>query len=177
MSRVGLKPVEIVSGTDVTINGLNFEVKGPKGTLSLTLPENVNVEKTDTQIIFSPANDSTDAKAKWGLARSLVNNLILGVTNGFSKTLEINGVGYRAAVKGKNLELALGYSHPVIFAIPAGIEIKCPNQTTIEISGADKQLVGQVAADIRQWRKPEPYKGKGIKYSDEIVRRKEGKKK
>ena len=177
MSRTGQKPVEILSGVDVSINGNEVKAKGPKGNLSLSLPEGVNVVIKDKNIVFSPANDSIQNKAFWGLSRSLVNNMVIGVSTGFTKTLEINGVGYRAAVKGKNLEMALGYSHPVIFPIPEGIDIKCPNQTTIDISGADKQLVGQVAADIRKWRKPEPYKGKGIKYSTEIVRRKEGKKK
>jgi large subunit ribosomal protein L6 len=177
MSRTGQTPVEIVSGVEITINGLDIQAKGAKGTLSTKISEQVNIEKKENQLIFTPANDSTEAKALWGTSRSLVNNIVIGVSTGFSKILELNGVGYRAAIKGKNLEMALGYSHPVIFDIPEGIEIKCPNQTTIEISGADKQSVGQVAADIRKWRKPEPYKGKGIKYSDEIVRRKEGKKK
>ncbi len=177
MSRIGQKPVEILSGVDVTINGREVIAKGPKGSLSVTLPEEVNAVINENTVVVTPANDTPVANAQWGLNRSLIDNIVVGVSQGFSKTLEITGVGYRAAVAGKKLEMALGYSHPVIFEIPEDIEIKCPNPTTIEISGADKQKIGQIAADIRKWRKPEPYKGKGIRYAGEYVRRKEGKKK
>ena len=177
MSRIGKAPVEIVSGVDVKINGTEITVKGTKGSLTQIIPENVFFEIKDKQVLFTPANDSMQAKAMWGLARSLVSNMVEGVSKGFSKTLEINGVGYRAQMKGKTLVLNLGYSHQIDFESPEGIEIKCTKPTEIVISGFDKQKVGQVAAVIRSYRKPEPYKGKGIKYSDEIIRRKEGKKK
>lgn len=177
MSRIGAIPVAIADGVDVKIDGRTVEVKGSKGTLSITLPSGVSAEVKDKEVVVTPANDSNEAKAMWGLGRSLINNMVEGVSNGFTKKLEVNGVGYRAQVQGKKLVLALGFSHDVNYDIPEGIEIKCPKPTEIEISGADKQLVGQVAAEIRRYRKPEPYKGKGVKYEGEYIRRKEGKKK
>ncbi|MEQ1639670.1 MAG: 50S ribosomal protein L6, partial [Novosphingobium sp.] len=160
---------EIADGT--------LTVKGPKGTLSLNLREEISYSVDGDAIVVKPANDTKTARAFWGMQRTLVDNLMTGVTEGYTKVLEITGVGYRANSQGKNLKLQLGYSHDVDFAIPEGIEIKTPDNTTIEISGIDKQKVGQVAAEIRRWRKPEPYKGKGIKYRGEYIFRKEGKKK
>lgn len=177
MSRIGKKPVEIPSGVTATIEGGELSVKGPKGTLALQLREEISYTVEGEGILVKPANDSKAARAFWGMQRTLVQNLVTGVTDGFTKVLEITGVGYRANVQGKNLKLQLGYSHDVDFAIPEGIEIKTPDNTTVEISGIDKQKVGQVAAEIRRWRKPEPYKGKGIKYRGEYIFRKEGKKK
>lgn len=183
MSRIGQKPIKIASGVDVKINGQTLIVKGSKGELKKEFPVDVSVKITDGSVVVSPANDTQRARAMWGLSRALIAGMVEGVSNGFTIKLEINGVGYRAAVQGKTLQLALGFSHPVDFQIPEGITIKTPKPTEIEISGADKQKVGQVAANIRKWKKPEPYKGKGIKYSSiydkpgEIVRRKEGKKK
>jgi large subunit ribosomal protein L6 len=152
-------------------------VKGPKGTLTLQLAEDISYEVQDGGIQVKPANDSKRARAFWGMQRTLVQNLVTGVTDGFTKKLLISGVGYRASSQGKKLKLQLGYSHDVDIDVPEGIEIKTPDQTTVEISGIDKQKVGQIAAEIRRWRKPEPYKGKGIKYDGEYVFRKEGKKK
>ena len=177
MSRIGKKPVEIPSGVTATIEGGQLSVKGPKGTLALQLREEISYSVEGDGILVKPANDSKQARAFWGMQRTLVQNLVTGVTDGFTKVLEITGVGYRAAAQGKNLKLQLGYSHDVDFAIPEGIEIKTPDNTTVEITGIDKQKVGQVAAEIRRWRKPEPYKGKGIKYRGEYIFRKEGKKK
>ena len=177
MSRIGKKPVEIPSGVTATIEGGQLSVKGPKGTLELQLREEISYYVGEDGILVKPANDSKQARAFWGMQRTLVQNLVTGVTDGFTKVLEITGVGYRANAQGKNLKLQLGYSHDVDFAIPEGIEIKTPDNTTVEISGIDKQKVGQVAAEIRRWRKPEPYKGKGIKYRGEYIFRKEGKKK
>jgi large subunit ribosomal protein L6 len=177
MSRVGKRPVAIPSGVTANIEGGNLTVKGPKGTLSMGLADSIRYEVEDGRISVQPANDTKQARAFWGMQRTLVENLVTGVTQGFSKTLEITGVGYRATAQGKNLKLQLGYSHDVDFAVPEGIEIKTPDNTTVEISGIDKQKVGQVAAEIRRWRKPEPYKGKGIKYRGEYIFRKEGKKK
>ena len=177
MSRIGKKPVTVPGGvTATTENGL-LSVKGAKGTLSMPMSDLVTYTVGDGTISVAPANDSKAARAYWGMQRTLVQNLVTGVTEGFSKTLEITGVGYRAASQGKVLKLQLGYSHDVNFDIPEGIEIKTPDNTTVEISGIDKQKVGQVAAEIRRWRKPEPYKGKGIKYRGEFIFRKEGKKK
>jgi len=152
-------------------------VKGPKGTLTLTMREEISYTMDGSAILVKPANDTKAARAFWGMQRTLVDNLVTGVTEGYTKTLNITGVGYRAAAQGKNLKLQLGYSHDVDFAIPDGIDIKTPDNTTVLISGIDKQKVGQVAAEIRRWRKPEPYKGKGIKYAGEFIFRKEGKKK
>ncbi len=177
MSRIGKRPVSIPSGVSAEIANGTLTVKGPKGTLSLSMRDEISYTVDGDAISVKPANDSKSARAFWGMQRTLVDNLITGVTDGYTKVLEITGVGYRANSQGKNLKLQLGYSHDVDFAIPEGIEIKTPDNTTIEISGIDKQQVGQVAAEIRRWRKPEPYKGKGIKYRGEYIFRKEGKKK
>jgi large subunit ribosomal protein L6 len=177
MSRTGKKPVAVPAGVTAAIEGGQLSVKGPKGTLSLPLADEVTYSIEDGVIAVKPANDSKRARAFWGMQRTLVANLITGVTEGYTKKLLITGVGYRADAKGKVLNLKLGYSHDVDFPVPEGIEIKTPDNTTVEISGIDKQMVGQVAAEIRRWRKPEPYKGKGIKYAGEFIFRKEGKKK
>ena len=177
MSRIGKKPVSVPAGVTTSIDGRTLSVKGPKGTLSLQMREEISYEIENDGITVKPANDTKQARAFWGMQRTLVQNLITGVTDGFTKKLLITGVGYRAASQGKVLKLQLGYSHDVNYDIPEGIEIKTPDQTTVEISGIDKQKVGQVAAEIRRWRKPEPYKGKGIKYDGEFIFRKEGKKK
>ena len=177
MSRIGKKPVAVPSGVTAAIADGALTVKGPKGTLTLSLADDVTYKVEDGSISVQPANDTKRARAFWGMQRTLVQNLVTGVTEGYTKVLEITGVGYRASSQGKNLKLQLGYSHDVDFAVPEGIEIKTPDNTTIEISGIDKQKVGQVAAEIRRWRKPEPYKGKGIKYRGEFIFRKEGKKK
>ncbi|WP_097090708.1 50S ribosomal protein L6 [Novosphingobium sp. Chol11] len=177
MSRTGKKPVTVPSGVTAAIEGGQLSVKGPKGTLSLPLADEVTYSIEDGSIAVKPANDSKRARAFWGMQRTLIANLITGVTEGYTKKLLITGVGYRANAQGKTLKLQLGYSHDVDFAVPEGIEIKTPDNTTVEISGIDKQKVGQVAAEIRRWRKPEPYKGKGIKYAGEFIFRKEGKKK
>ncbi len=177
MSRIGKKPVSVPSGVTATMENGTLSVKGPKGTLSLTMRDEISYSVEDGAIAVKPANDSKAAKAFWGMQRTLVQNLVTGVTDGFSKTLEITGVGYRAAAQGKKLKLQLGYSHDVDLEVPEGLEVKTPDQTTVEISGSDKQKVGQFAAEIRRWRKPEPYKGKGIKYRGEFIFRKEGKKK
>lgn len=177
MSRIGKKPVALPDGVSAEIEGSELSVKGPKGTLTMGLADDIDYKVEDGEILVTPANDTKRAKSFWGMQRTLVSNLVEGVTEGFSKTLEINGVGYRAQVQGKTLKLQLGYSHDVDYDIPEGIEIKTPDQTTVEISGIDKQQVGHVAAEIRKWRKPEPYKGKGIKYRGEYIFRKEGKKK
>ncbi len=177
MSRVGQKPVTIPEGTEIQIVDQLVRAKGKLGERSVTLPREVEVVQEDNLILIKPRSETKRARAMWGTSQSIVTNLVTGVTDGYSKTLEITGVGYRAAVQGKTLNLQLGYSHDVNFPIPEGIEIKCENQTTIEVSGADKQAVGQVAAEIRAFRKPEPYKGKGIRYRGEQILRKEGKKK
>ena len=177
MSRIGKKPVTIPSGVTAQIENGTLSVKGPKGTLTMGLSELVSYNLDDGGISVQPANDSQAARAHWGMQRTLVSNLVEGVTEGFSKTLEITGVGYRANAQGKKLKLQLGYSHDVDLDVPEGLEVKTPDQTTVVISGIDKQSVGQFAAEIRRWRKPEPYKGKGIKYRGEYVFRKEGKKK
>ena len=177
MSRIGKVPVAIPAGVTAEIADGVLSVKGPKGTLTLSLRSEISYTLEDGRILVRPANDSKAARAFWGMQRTLVNNLVTGVTEGYTKVLEITGVGYRANAQGKNLKLQLGYSHDVDFAVPEGIEIKTPDNTTVEITGIDKQKVGQVAAEIRRWRKPEPYKGKGIKYRGEYIFRKEGKKK
>lgn len=177
MSRIGKKPVAIPSGVTADIANGVLTVKGPKGTLTLSLVDEITYAVEDGTISVKPANDTKRARAFWGMQRTLVSNLVTGVTQGYTKILDITGVGYRANAQGKNLKLQLGYSHDVDFAVPEGIEIKTPDNTTVEISGIDKQKVGQVAAEIRRWRKPEPYKGKGIKYRGEFIFRKEGKKK
>jgi len=177
MSRIGKRPVAIPDGVTAAIENGSLVVKGPKGTLSMGTSELVSYNVEDGAISIKPANDSQAARAHWGMQRTLVSNLVEGVTQGFSKTLNITGVGYRAQAQGKKLKLQLGYSHDVDLDVPEGLEVKTPDQVTIEVSGIDKQAVGQFAAEIRRWRKPEPYKGKGIKYQGEYVFRKEGKKK
>ncbi len=177
MSRIGKKPIALPAGVSAELAEGELRVKGPKGLLSAALLEGLDYRIEDGQILIRPANDSKRARAFWGMGRTMAANLVAGVTEGFTKVLEISGVGYRAAVQGRQLKLQLGYSHDVLFDIPEGITIKTPEPTTVEISGIDKQQVGQVAAEIRRWRKPEPYKGKGIKYRGEFIFRKEGKKK
>jgi large subunit ribosomal protein L6 len=177
MSRIGKKPVAIPSGVTASIDGGVLNVKGPKGLLSLTMREEINYTLEDGGITVVPANDTKRARAFWGMQRTLVQNLVTGVSDGFTKKLLITGVGYRADSKGRVLNLKLGYSHDVNIDVPEGLEVKTPDNTTVEISGSDKQKVGQLAAEIRRWRKPEPYKGKGIKYAGEFIFRKEGKKK
>lgn len=177
MSRIGKKPVTIPSGVTATIDGGQLSVKGPKGTLAMSLRDEISYTIEGDDILVKPGNETKQARAFWGMQRTMVQNLVTGVTEGFTKVLEITGVGYRAAAQGKTLKLQLGFSHDVDFPVPDGIEIKTPDNTTVEISGIDKQKVGQVAAEIRRWRKPEPYKGKGIKYRGEYIFRKEGKKK
>ncbi|MEJ2123475.1 MAG: 50S ribosomal protein L6 [Alphaproteobacteria bacterium] len=177
MSRIGKKPVPVPSGVTATINGQHVSVKGPKGELSLTMIDDVSVKMGESGIEVTPRDDSKRARSMWGMSRTLVENLIEGVSKGFSKTLEITGVGYRAAMKGKDLQLQLGYSHDLVYQVPEGIQVACTKPTEIVVSGIDKAKVGQVAAEIRNYRKPEPYKGKGVKYAGEYIFRKEGKKK
>ena len=177
MSRIGKRAVAVPSGITANVEGQTVKIKGPKGMLSVVLPDDVAVKLDGGQIKVDPRAETKRARAQWGTSRTLVANLISGVTKGFERRLEISGVGYRAAVQGKNLQIALGYSHDVIFPIPEGITIATPRPVEIVISGSDRQKVGQVAAEIREYRPPEPYKGKGIKYSDERIFRKEGKKK
>ncbi len=177
MSRTGKKPVAPVSGVTVTINGRTVSAKGPKGELSLQLMDNVSVEQGNDGLVVGPANDSRDARAAWGTTRALIQNMVTGVSAGFEKKLAIQGVGYRAALQGKDVKLSLGFSHEVIYEAPKGITLAVPAPTEIVVSGIDKQQVGQVAAEIRGWRPPEPYKGKGVRYAGEQVFRKEGKKK
>ncbi len=178
MSRIGKRPVPVPAGVTANLEGSTLSVKGPKGTLSMSVMDDlVRTAVEDGQITVQPVNDSQRSRAAWGMQRTNVLNLVTGVTEGFTKVLEITGVGYRAAAQGKNLRLQLGYSHDVNFPVPEGVDIKTPDANTVEISGIDKQKVGQVAAEIRRWRKPEPYKGKGIKYRGEFIFRKEGKKK
>ncbi|SEJ25753.1 LSU ribosomal protein L6P [Sphingomonas sp. OV641] len=177
MSRIGKKAVPVPAGVTATVSGNQLSVKGPKGALSLTMSDLITYDIQSDGISVQPANDSKQARSFWGMQRTLVQNLVTGVTEGFTKKLVITGVGYRASAQGRKLKLQLGYSHDVDIDVPEGIEVKTPDQTTVEISGADKQKVGQLAAEIRRWRKPEPYKGKGIKYDGEFIFRKEGKKK
>jgi large subunit ribosomal protein L6 len=177
MSRIGKRPVPLPAGVTATTEGQILSVKGPKGTLTLNMRDEISYDISDDGISVQPANATKQARAFWGMQRTLVQNLVTGVSEGFTKVLEITGVGYRAAAQGKNLRLQLGYSHDVNVAVPDGLEVKTPDQTTVEISGIDRQKVGQLAAEIRRWRKPEPYKGKGIKYRGEYIFRKEGKKK
>lgn len=176
MSRVGKKPIVVPSGVEVTINGNVVTVKGPKGTLTKEFNSELTIKKENNEIVIERPNDLPAVRAIHGTTRALINNMVVGVSEGFRKTLNLVGVGYRAAAKGKGLELALGYSHPVIIDEVAGITFTVDKNTTIHIDGIEKDVVGQVAADIRAKRAPEPYKGKGVKYSDEVVRRKEGKK-
>jgi large subunit ribosomal protein L6 len=177
MSRIGKKPVSVPAGVTASIDAGTLSVKGPKGTLSLKMRDEISYTVEGSDIVVKPANDTKQARAFWGMQRTLVQNLITGVTDGFSKKLLITGVGYRAAANGRKLKLQLGYSHDVDLDVPEGVDVKTPDATTVEISGNDKQAVGQFAAEIRRWRKPEPYKGKGIKYAGEFIFRKEGKKK
>jgi large subunit ribosomal protein L6 len=177
MSRVGKKPVAVPSGVTASIDGQMVKMKGTKGELSFVVPEEVLVALENGAVAVSPRDESKTARAKWGMARAQVANLVEGVSKGFEKRLEINGVGYRAAVAGKVLKLSLGYSHDIDYEIPAGVTITTPRPTEVVVAGIDKQKVGQTAAEIREYRAPEPYKGKGVKYSDEFIFRKEGKKK
>ncbi len=177
MSRVGKKPVAVPSGVTATVTGQTVKMKGAKGELSFLVPEEVTVAMENGAVQVNPRDESKTARAKWGMSRAQVQSLIDGVTKGFEKKLEVNGVGYRAQVAGKALKLSLGYSHDIDYAIPAGITITTPKPTEIVIAGIDKQKVGQTAAEIREYRGPEPYKGKGVKYADEFIFRKEGKKK
>jgi large subunit ribosomal protein L6 len=178
MSRIGKKPVELPSGVTASVSGQTVQVKGPKGTRSFTATDDVTITIDGSEIKVTPRGSSKRARQQWGMSRSMVANLVTGVTTGFRKDLEISGVGYRATMNGPTtLKLALGYSHDVNFAVPAGVTVTAPKQTEITVEGIDPQLVGQVAANIREWRGPEPYKGKGIKYKGEFIFRKEGKKK
>ena len=177
MSRVGKHPVAVPSGVEVQMSGQTLSAKGNLGTLRLVVSNEVTASIADGAVTIAPKNDTKHARAMWGTTRALVNNMVTGVATGFSVTLEINGVGYRAAVQGSSLNLQLGYSHEIAYPIPGDIHIVCERPTLIRVSGADRQRVGQIAAEIRAYRPPEPYKGKGIKYSTETVRRKEGKKK
>ncbi|MEF3048467.1 50S ribosomal protein L6 [Pseudotabrizicola sp. L79] len=177
MSRIGKKPVELVKGVSATISGQTIEVKGPKGTRSFTATDDVTITVENDAVKVAPRGTSKRARQQWGMARSMVENLVTGVTTGFKKELEIQGVGYRAAMAGNVLKLSLGYSHEVNFDVPKGVTVAVPKQTEIVVEGIDQQLVGQVAANIREWRQPEPYKGKGIRYKGEYIFRKEGKKK
>ncbi len=177
MSRIGKRAIAVPSGITANIEGQTVRVKGPKGALQVVLHDDVEVKLESGQIKVAPRAETKRARSQWGTSRTLIANLISGVSKGFEQRLEINGVGYRAAVQGKNLQIALGYSHDIVYPIPEGITIATPRPVEIVISGSDRQKVGQVAAEIREYRPPEPYKGKGIKYSDERIFRKEGKKK
>jgi large subunit ribosomal protein L6 len=177
MSRIGKKPVPLPKGVTAKVDGQTVSVKGPKGELSITLVDDVKAELGDDGVTVSPRDQSKRARSMWGMSRSLVDNLMTGVATGFTRTLEINGVGYRAAMRGKDLQLNLGYSHEVVYAVPEGVQVQCPRPTEIVVSGIDPARVGQVAAEIRRYRPPEPYKGKGVKYAEERIIRKEGKKK
>ena len=177
MSRIGKKPVDLPSGVSASVSGQTIEVTGPKGALSFTATDDVTLAVDDNTVTITPRGSSKRARQQWGMSRTMIANCVTGVANGAKKELEINGVGYRAQMQGNTLKLALGLSHDVNFEVPDGVTVTCPKQTEIVVEGIDKQLVGEVAAKIREWRKPEPYKGKGIKYKDEYIFRKEGKKK
>jgi len=177
MSRIGKKPVELPSGVTASVSGQTVEVKGPKGARSFTATDDVAISVEENAVSITPRGSSKRARQQWGMSRTMVANLVQGVTEGFKKELEISGVGYRAQMAGNTLKLSLGLSHEVNFEVPAGVAVTAPKQTEIVVEGIDEQLVGQVAANIREWRKPEPYKGKGIKYKGEFIFRKEGKKK
>ena len=177
MSRIGKRPIELPGGVSASVSGQSIEVKGPKGTRSFNATDDVDIAVDDNVVTVTPRGSSKRARQQWGMSRTQIANLVTGVSDGFKKELEINGVGYRAAVQGKVVKLSLGYSHDVDFDIPEGVTITAPKPTELVIEGIDQQVVGQVAANIREWRKPEPYKGKGIKYKDEYIFRKEGKKK
>ena len=177
MSRIGKKAVPIPSGVTANVEGQIVKIKGPKGAMQVVLPDDVLVVMDKGEVKVDPRNDGKRARSMWGTSRTLVNNLVTGVTKGFEKKLEITGVGYRAALQGKNLQIALGYSHDVVYPIPTGIALVTPKPTEVVVTGTDRQKVGQVAAEIRGFRRPEPYKGKGVKYAGEYIFRKEGKKK
>ena len=177
LSRIGKKPVDLPGGVTASVSGQTVEVKGPKGTRSFTATDDVSIVVEDNSVSVEPRGKSKRARQQWGMSRTQIANLVTGVTTGFKKELEINGVGYRAQMQGNTLKLNLGYSHDVDFEIPDGVEVKCAKPTEIEITGIDQQLVGETAAKIREWRRPEPFKGKGIKYKGEYIFRKEGKKK
>jgi large subunit ribosomal protein L6 len=177
MSRIGKKPVPVPQGVTASVDGQKVSAKGPKGELTFVVNDEVLVKMEDGGVVVAPVDQSKDARAKWGMSRTMVENIITGVSKGYERKLEINGVGYRASMQGKNLQLALGYSHDVIYEAPEGISLACPKPTEIVVTGIDKQKVGQVAAEIRKFRSPEPYKGKGVKYAEERIVRKEGKKK
>ncbi|HEY9058204.1 MAG TPA: 50S ribosomal protein L6 [Aurantimonas sp.] len=177
MSRIGKKPVAVPEGVTASVEGQTVKAKGPKGELSFVVNEEVLVKMEDGAVAVDPRDNSKDARSKWGMSRTMIANILNGVKTGFEKKLEINGVGYRASLQGKNLQLALGFSHDVLYPVPEGIQIVVPKPTEIVISGIDRQKVGQVAAEIRGYRGPEPYKGKGVKYANETIVRKEGKKK
>jgi large subunit ribosomal protein L6 len=177
MSRIGKKPVAVPSGITANVEGQTVKIKGPKGALQVVLHDDISVKLDGGQIKVDPRSETKRARSQWGTSRTLIANLIAGVTKGFEQRLEINGVGYRASVQGKNLQIALGYSHDIVYPIPEGITIATPRPVEIVITGSDRQKVGQVAAEIRDYRPPEPYKGKGIKYAGERIFRKEGKKK
>ena len=175
MSRIGIKPIVVPAGVEVTVDGNVVTVKGPKGQLSQEISKNMTVEVKEGTITVSRPDDDRHNRGQHGLARTLINNMVIGVTTGFEKKLQLVGVGYKAEKKGDTLVMSLGYSHPVEMKDPEGITTECPSQTEVTVKGIDKALVGNYAANIRAWRKPEPYKGKGIKYVDEVIRRKEGK--
>ncbi len=177
MSRIGKKPVDLPSGVEAKVSGQTIEVKGPKGTRAFTATDDVTLAVADNQVTVEPRGKSKRARQQWGMSRTMVQNLVTGVTDGFKKELEIQGVGYRAQMQGNTLKLSLGYSHDVDFEVPQGVTVTVPKNTEVVIEGSDQQLVGQVAANIREWRAPEPYKGKGIRYKGEYIFRKEGKKK
>ncbi|MCD7111708.1 50S ribosomal protein L6 [Rhizobium sp. DKSPLA3] len=177
MSRIGKKPVQVPAGVTATVDGQRVTAKGPKGELFFVANDEVSVKLEDNAVVVEPVSQSKDARSKWGMSRTMVENILKGVKDGFERKLEINGVGYRAALQGKNLQLALGFSHDVVYQTPEGITIAVPKPTEIVVSGINKQQVGQVAAEIREYRGPEPYKGKGVKYANERIIRKEGKKK
>ena len=177
MSRIGKRPVELPSGVEATVSGQTLSVKGPKGTRSFTATDDVDLRVADGSVSVVPRGTSKRARQQWGMSRTMVENLVTGVTDGFKKDLEISGVGYRAQMQGNTLKLSLGYSHDVNFEVPDGVTVTAAKPTEISVEGIDQQLVGQVAANIREWRAPEPYKGKGIRYKGEYIFRKEGKKK
>ncbi|WP_394694359.1 50S ribosomal protein L6 [Hyphobacterium sp.] len=177
MSRIGKLPIAVASGVEVRLNGRDLTLKGPKGELCLTAVEDVTLSQGDEGIEVKPVDQSKRSRSMWGMTRALIANMMTGVTEGFNKTLELEGVGYRAQMQGSSLKLALGFSHDVVYEPPQGIQIQAPKPTEVIITGADRQQVGQVAAEIRGYRPPEPYKGKGVRYQGEYIRRKEGKKK
>ena len=177
MSRIGKKPVAVPEGVAATVEGQTVTAKGPKGELKFVVNDEVLVKLENGEIVIDPRDESKNARSKWGMSRTQIQNILTGVKNGFERKLEINGVGYRAAMQGRNLQLSLGFSHDVIYEAPEGISIACPKPTEIVVTGINKQQVGQVASGIRKYRKPEPYKGKGVKYAEERIVRKEGKKK